>query len=274
MESHSLPQRSFWIRLFALLVLFSATASFALAKGKWVFVEKTQDSNNKYWKAQKNKFYWHNGSVYFLFNDPPTTITFGEENNIVIPYTLVLDNIKNRRGDDTAPSGICELTATIYRTDGTMVFFKSELVEKAHFEGNDDVRKGRLVLNGSFPIEEDDYYAKQSDLIITISAYWNRTKAGNRFISYKYRYVYRGTDKGEKNKEKDSEKEESSGGQIIEKTTDASDTPGDDEEGSTEIPWKWIGTGAAIAAVSIIIASGSKRKKKKTPKKPTTPPAK
>ena len=274
MESHSLPQRSFWIRLFALLVLFSATASFALAKGKWVFVEKTQDSNNKYWKAQKNKFYWHNGSIYFLFNDPPATITFGEENNIVIPYTLVLDNIKNRRGDDRAPSGVCELTATIYRTDGTMVFFKNELVEKAHFEGNDDVRKGRLVLNGSFPIEDDDYYAKKSDLIITISAYWNRTKAGNRFISYKYRYVYRGTDEGEKTKENASEKEESSGGQKIEKTTDASDTPGDDEEGSTEIPWKWIGVGAAIAAVSIIIASGSKRKKKKTPKNPVTPPAK
>ena len=129
-------------------LFFFATFSFAVAQGKWVLVDKTLESNSKYWKADKNKFYWHNGSIYFLFNDPPATISFGEENNIVIPYTMVHDNIKNRRGDDRPASGAYEMHVELYRTDGTMVFLKNEITEKAHYEGNDDVRKGRWRYSG------------------------------------------------------------------------------------------------------------------------------
>ena len=255
-------------------LFFISTLFFARAQGKWVFVEKTLDSNNNYWKAEKNKFYWHNGSVYFLFNDPPATITFGEENNVVIPYTMVFDNIKNRRGDQRGPSGVLEMFGEMYRTDGTMAFFTKEIVEKAHFEGNDEVRKGRMVLNGSFPIEEDDYYAKKSELIITVYAYWNRTLQNKRYVSYKYRYVYRGGEEKESSGEETDNVKENKGGQTIETTTEASETEGDDEEGSTEIPWKWIGVGVGLAAGGAIIAGASHKKKKKNKKKKTITPTK
>ena len=113
-------------RMFFLLI-FIATVTFSSAQGKWVFKERTLESNNKYWKADKNKFYWHNGSVYFLFDDPPATIFFGQENDIVIPYTLVFDNIKNRRGNDRAASGTWEMYGYIHRTDGTSAIFKTAL---------------------------------------------------------------------------------------------------------------------------------------------------
>ena len=254
-------------RMFFLLI-FIATVTFSSAQGKWVFVEKTLESNNKYWKADKNKFYWHNGSVYFLFDDPPATILFGQENDIVIPYTLVHDNMKNRRGDNTAPSGVIELYVTVHRTDGTAAIFTNQTVEKAHYEGNDNVYKGKKVLNGVYPIEEDDYFAKQCELFITIYAYWNRTRVSNRYVAYKYRYVYQGDGQASKTSADEDDVEESRTGQIIEKTTDASDTWGEDE--GTEIPWKWIGVGVAVIGGGIAIGAGSKRKKKKNP----VPPAK
>lgn len=63
------PSNSF-AKAVLFFLFFFATFSFAVAQGKWVLVDKTLESNNKYWKADKNKFYWHNGSVYFLFDDP------------------------------------------------------------------------------------------------------------------------------------------------------------------------------------------------------------
>ena len=247
-------------RMFFLLI-FIATVTFSSAQGKWVFKERTLESNNKYWKADKNKFYWHNGSVYFLFDDPPATILFGQENDIVIPYTLVFDNIKNRRGNDRAASGTWEMYGYIHRTDGTSAIFKIEITEPSHFEGNDQVIRGKLVLNGVYPIEEDDYFAKQCELFITIYAYWNRTRVSNRYVAYKYRYVYQGDGQASKTSADEDDVEESRTGQIIEKTTDASDTWGEDE--GTEIPWKWIGVGVAVIGGGGAVIIGTSRKKKK-----------
>lgn len=257
----------------ALILLILPLKAFSQEKGLWRLEETTVKGNDvgyksslgkkaPYWTIEDNKATIFNGSVLYTWAPPPSTIKYGEEFNIVIPYAILFDNIHNRKGDDRAPYGTYDFSASITGAAGSYKFQREGDTEIKD-DGKSELRKNRLIFKDGY-LDKDyyDYYSKQGDLKIIVAIETTHNK-----LEIQYRYVYDGTGVAAASQEDEEDIEESATGQVIEKTTEASDTAGDDEESSTEIPWKWIGIGGAAVAATAGIIAGTRRKKKKSQKK-------
>ena len=242
MNFHNLSQRYFWTRLAALL-LFLATASFAYAEeGYWVLVSSEVKGNNagistngsgksngRLWTIRKNYATTTNGGVTMTWQDPPSKIKFGEEDDVAIPYERHFD------------SGISDQTLKAMKAVYQITASMSSGYAQAHFRGD-----GKFLRPFEHFASENINPGRDSKLILMVTCRLNQP-VGDISVYQIYTYAYRGP------------------GQLMEKTTEASDNVGEEEEG-TEIPWIYIVGGGAAVAGGAALLGGKKKKKTKTGK--------
>ena len=237
----NLSQRYFWTRL-ATLLLFLCTASFAYAEeGYWVLVSSEIKENSagisvngsgkdtkRLWNIRKNFAQTNNGGVTITWQDPPSKIKFGEEDNVEIHYERSFD-------PNLTPQAL-KAMKLVYQAGALM----SSGYAQAYFRGD-----GKILRPYQHFASENINPGRDSRLVIMVKASMIQA-VGDITVYQIYTYAYRGP------------------GQLTETTTEASDKVGEEEEG-TEIPWIYIvGGGIAVAGGAALL--GGKKKKTKTGK--------
>ena len=247
MNHHSFSQRLGWIRLFLFLFIFIATVSSAFAEeGYWVLVKTEIQENSdgishngsgrdkkQLWTIRRNYARTNDGTVTMTWQDPPSKIRFGDEDNVTFQYDRAFD-------PSLTPQALkaCKL---VYQIGATMTSSYSQ----AFFRGDGKVFR----VYEHFPSENINP-GRDSKLLIMVSCKLLQAGAHEIAVYQKYLYEYRGP------------------GQLTEKTTIASDKEGEEEEG-TEIPWIYIiGGGAAVIGGAALIGKKKKPKTKPAKKEP------
>ncbi|MBQ6311655.1 MAG: hypothetical protein IJK74_08945, partial [Bacteroidales bacterium] len=246
MNPHNKSQRLGWVRLCLFLFIFIATVSSAFAEeGYWVLVKSELQENSegistngsgkstkRLWNIRKNWAQTSGGGVTMTWQDPPAKIKFGEEDDVTINY------------ERTFGGGMSDQTLKTMKTLYQLGASMSSSYASAYFRGDGKV----LRPYEHFPSENLNP-GKDSKLIIMVSARMVQPGTAHEIaVRQIYHYVYRGP------------------GQLMEKTAEATDKEGEEEEG-TEIPWIYIiGGGIAVAGGAALIGKKKKPKTGKTKK--------
>ena len=246
MNHHFKSQRYWRARLFLFLFIFIATVSSALAEeGYWVLVKSEIQENDagishngsgkstkRLWNIRKNWAQTSEGGVTMTWQDPPSKIRFGDEDNITFTY--------ERHFDSGLSDQALKAMKALYQLGASI----SSSYASAYFIGDGHVFR----IRDHFPSENINP-GKDTKMIIMVSARMVQPGTAHEIaVRQIYHYVYRGP------------------GQLMEKTTEATDKEGEEEEG-TEIPWIYIvGGGIAVAGGAALIGKKKKPKTGKTKK--------
>ena len=245
MNHHIKPQRFVWARLSLFLFIFIATVSSAFAEeGYWVLVKTEIQENSdgisyngsgrdkkQLWTIRRTWAQTRDGGVTMTWQDPPSKIKFGEEDNVTFGYERSFDA-------GLSPQALNAMKL-VYQIGATMTSSYSQ----AYFKGD-----GKVFRIGNHFPSENINPGRDSKLLIMVSCKLLQAGAHEIAVYQKYLYEYRGP------------------GQLTEKTTIASDKEGEEDEG-TEIPWIYIvGGGAAVVGGAALLGKKKKPKTGKTKK--------